>query len=70
MQITRISTQGIWIYMNSKYVTSYVLQYSNDGTNWMEYIDDDNYGKNNVVGSNQILLSVLTLEISVTSIWQ
>ena len=44
MEITRISTQGLY---DSKlgsrrygYVVSYMLEYSNDGMNWMPYIRD------------------------------
>ena len=62
MQITRISTQGLrnctrrnyWgCYYGYKdfYVISYVLEYSNDGTNWIEYIRDGDYDKNAVVGN-------------------
>ena len=62
MQITRISTQGLrnctrqsywgscYSYTNL-YVISYVLEYSNDGTNWIRYIRDGDYDKNAVVGN-------------------
>ena len=62
MQITRISTQGLrnytrrnyWGYYygyKDLYVMSYVLEYSNDGTNWIQYIRDGDYEKNAVVGN-------------------
>ena len=61
MQITRISTQGLrnytrrsywgYYYYTDLYVISYVLEYSNDGTNWIEYIRDGDYDKNAVVGN-------------------
>ena len=61
MQITRISTQGLRNYTGNSYyyyygytdlyVMSYVLEYSNDGTNWIRYIRDGDYDKNAVVGN-------------------
>ena len=67
MQITRVSTQGLRnfttyrqfdnVYVNivsEEYVMSYILEYSNDGTNWIQYIRDDNYDKNDVVGNTYV----------------
>ena len=61
MQITRISTQGLrncteqgyWgcYSYTDLYVMSYVLEYSNDGTNWTRYIRDGDYDKNAMVGN-------------------
>ena len=69
MQITRVSTQGLrnfttykqfyHVYVNivsEEYVMSYILEYSNDGTNWIQYIRDDNYDKNDVVGNTLRLI--------------
>ena len=45
MEITRISTQGLHdstlgYRSSSSHVVSYMLEYSNDGMNWMRYIRD------------------------------
>ena len=80
MQITRVSTQGLRnittykqfdeVYINvvtEEYVMSYILEYSSDGTYWMQYIRDDNYDKNDVVGNTYIHFS--TLSFNSRSLW-
>ena len=75
MQITRISTQGLrnytkrryWRYHYSYidlYVMSYVLEYSNDGTNWTQYIRDGDYDENAMVGNVKSLFSLFNFKIS------
>ena len=75
MQITRISTQGLrnytrhryWRYYYSYidlYVMSYVLEYSNDGTNWTQYIRDADYDENAMVGNIKSLFSLFNFKIS------
>ena len=46
MHITRISTQGLyeWTSRTFGYVKSYMLEYSDDGSDWKQYMRDTDYG--------------------------
>lgn len=42
-KITGIITQGAKTMGTEMYVTSYTLQYSDNGTHWKDYTDDEDY---------------------------
>lgn len=42
-KITGIITQGAKSLRKEMYVISYTLQYSEDGTHWNQYTDDEDY---------------------------
>lgn len=51
MHITRISTQGLYERTSRTWghVKSYMLEYSDDGLDWRQYMSDTNYGQRDLV---------------------
>ncbi|CAL8321322.1 unnamed protein product [Merluccius merluccius] len=50
-KITGIITQGAKSLGTEMYVTSYSLQYSDDGTHWTQYTDDEDYMSKTFIGN-------------------
>ena len=51
MHITRISTQGLYERTSRTWghVKSYMLEYSDDGLDWRQYMSDTDYGQRDLV---------------------
>lgn len=62
MHITRISTQGLfeWTSRTWGHVKSYMLEYSDDGSDWRQYMRDTDYGQRALVRNalNNVFLVV------------
>lgn len=62
MHITRISTQGLYERTSRTWghVKSYMLEYSDDGLDWRQYMSDTDYGQRDLVRNalNNVYLMV------------